>query len=110
MPVLDRRIIVRRTVTTRNLFGEAVAVVMDYPLWATREDASQTDKETAGGSLTLAARAYVVRYSSELADAITSELSVIDGTVTLDCTNITEASRRGERRKFLRIECTGEVT
>ena len=109
MPVLDRRVIVRRTVTTRNLFGEAVAVVTDYPLWATRQDSSQRDKEEAGGTLTLASRVYVVRYSSALADAITSEISVIDGTLTLDATNIIEASRRGERRKFLRIEVTGEV-
>ena len=109
MPALDRRVIVRRTVTTRNLFGEAVAVVMDFPLWATRQDSSQRDKEEAGGVLTLASRAYMVRYSSALADALTSELSVIDGTLTLDAVNITEASRRGERRKFLRIEVTGEV-
>ena len=109
MPALDRRIIVRRTVTTRNLFGEQVAVVMDFPLWATREDASQRDKEEAGGVLTLASRVYVVRYSSALADAITSEISVVDGTLTLDASNITEASRRGERRKFLRIEVIGEV-
>ena len=109
MPALDRRIIVRRTVTTRNLFGEQVAVVMDYPLWATREDASQRDKEEAGGTLTLASRVYIVRYSSALAEVSTSELSVIDGTTTLDCTNLTEASRRGERRKFLRIEVIGEV-
>ena len=110
MPALDRRITVRRTVTTRNQFGESVETTTDYPLWATREDASQTDKETAGGSLTLAARAYVVRYSSELADVATSELSVIDGSLALDATNIVEATVRGERRKFLRIECTGEVT
>ena len=110
MPVLDRRIIVRRTVTTRNLFGEAVVVVMDYPLWATRHDASQSDKEEAGGVLTLASRVYTIRYSSALADAITSEISVIDGTLTLDATNIIEATRLGERRKFLRIETVGEVT
>ena len=109
MPVLDRRIIVRRTVTTRNLFGEVEAVVMDYPLWSTRVDASQADKEEAGGTITLAARSYMVRYSSALADALTSELSVIDGTVTLDCTNIIEATRRGERRKFLRIEVIGAI-
>ena len=109
MPVLDRRVIVRRIVTTRNLFGEAVAVVTDYPLWATREDSSQADKEEAGGVLTLASRAYVVRYSSALADAITSEISVVDGTLTLDASNITEATRRGERRKFLRIEVVGEI-
>ena len=44
-----------------------------------------------------------------LADALTSELSVIDGSLTLDATNLIEATLRGERRKFLRIECTGEV-
>ena len=109
MPALDRRITVRHTVTTRDLFGESVETTTDYPQWATRQDASQHDKEEAGGTLTLASRVYVVRYSSALADAITSEISVIDGTLTLDCTNITEATRLGERRKFLRIEVVGEV-
>ena len=109
MPALDRRIIVRRTVATRNQFGESVETTTDYPQWATREDFTQTDKEMAGGALTTATRGYVVRYRAEIADAITSELSVIDGTLTLDCTNVTEATVRGERRKFLRIECTGEV-
>ena len=109
MPGLDRRIIVRRTVTTRNQFGESVEDVTDFPMWVTREDSSQLDKEMAGGVLTLAARAYVIRYRAEIADAPTSELSVIDGTITLDCTNITEATVRGERRKFLRLECIGEV-
>ena len=111
MPALDRRIIVRRTVTTgRNQFGEAEEVTTDYPVWATRQDATQTDKEESGGVLTLATRSYVVRYRAELADALTSELAIIDGTLTLDCTNITEATRLGERRKYLRIEATGEVT
>ena len=109
MPALDRRIVVRRTVTTRNQFGEHVETVTDYPLWTTREDARQRDKEEAGGVLTLASRVYVVRYRAELADAPTNELVVIDGTLTLDATNITEATRQGERRKFLRIETIGEV-
>ena len=109
MPSLDRRIVVRRTVTARNQFGEAVETVTDFPQWATREDASQSDKEQAGGALTQAARAYLIRYRAELADAITSELSVVDGIITLDCTNITEATRLGERRKFLRVEVIGEV-
>ena len=109
MPALDRRIIVRRTVTARNQFGESVETTTDYPQWATRQDASQRDKEEAGGTLTLASRAYVVRYSSALADAATSELTVLDGGLTLDCTNIIEASRQGERRKFLRVEVIGEV-
>ena len=109
MPSLDRRIIVRRSVTTRNQFGESVEDVTDYPQWAARQDASQADKEGAGGVLTLAARSYMVRYTSALADALTSEISVIDGTVTLDATNVIEATRQGERRKFLRIETVGEV-
>ena len=109
MPALDRRITVRRTVTTRNQFGESVETTTDYPQWATREDASQSDKEQAGGALTQAARAYLIRYRAELADAPTSELSVIDGTVALDATNINEATRQGERRKYLRLEAVGEV-
>ena len=109
MPALDRRIVIRRTVTTRDLFGEAVETATDYSQWCTREDFSQLDKEQAGGTLNLATRAYIVRYRAEIADAITTELSVVDGALTLDCTNITEATLRGERKKFLRIEATGEV-
>ena len=109
MPALDRRIIVRRTVATRNQYGESVETTTDYPQWATRQDASQRDKEEAGGTLTLASRAYVIRYRAELADAATSEMTVLDGGLTLDCTNVTEATVRGERRKFLRLECIGEV-
>ena len=110
MPALDRRIIVRRTVTARDQFGESVETVTDYPQWTTREDFSQADKEMAGGTLTTATRGYVIRYRPEIADALTTELSVVDGARTLDAINITEATRLGERRKFLRIECTGEVT
>ena len=43
----------------------------------------------------------MIRYRAELADAATSELTVLDGGLTLDVTNITEATRLGERRKFL---------
>ena len=109
MPSLDRRIVVRRTITARNQFGESVETTTDYPQWATREDFSQADKELAGGTLTLASRAYVIRYRAELADAATSELTVIDGSLALDATNIVEATRLGERRKFLLIEAIGEV-
>ena len=109
MPSLDRRITVRRSVPTFDQFGESIFVTTDYPAWATREDFSQADKEFAGGILNVATRAYVVRYRAEIADALTSELSVIDGTITLSATNVTEATARGERRKFLRIEATGEA-
>ena len=109
MPSLDRRIIVRRTVTARNQFGESVETTTDYPLWSSRQDAAQIDKAEAGGDVTLATRAYVIRYRAEIADALTSEISVIDGTLTLDALNVVEATLRGERRKFLRVEAIGEV-
>ena len=109
MPALDRRIVLRRTVTARNQFGESVETTTDFPMWATRQDARQIDKAEAGGDVTLATRAYVIRYRAEIADALTSEISVIDAALTLDALNIVEATVRGERRKFLRIECTGEV-
>ena len=48
MSALDRRIVVRRTVTTRDRFGEVVETVTDYAAWATRLDLSQADKEQAG--------------------------------------------------------------
>ena len=99
MPALDRRIVIRRSVSARNQFGESVETTTDYPQWATRQDFTQTDKEEAGGTLTLASRAYVIRYRAELADAATSELTVLDGGLTLDATNITEATVRGERRQ-----------
>ena len=109
MPELDRRVIVRRAVSSFDQFGTAQTIVTNFPVWATREDFSQQDKEEAGGVLTQAIRGYVVRYRAEIAEALTSELAVIDGTVTLDATNVTEATVRGERRKFLRLECIGEV-
>ena len=52
LPTLDRWITVRRTLTTRDLFGEHDLDVIDYPQWATRLDLSQADKEQAGGVLT----------------------------------------------------------
>ena len=109
MPALDRRIVVRRTVFDRNSIGEPVETTTDFPTWATRIDLSQSDKEEAGGVLDLAARAYIVRYRAEIADAPTSELSVMDGAIWFNATNVIEATERGERRCFLRIEAIGEA-
>ena len=87
MPALDRRIIVRRSVSARNLFGESVETTTDYPQWATRQDFERKPtKRTAGGTYSRSPRrAYVIRYRAELADAATSELTVLDGGLTLDC-------------------------
>ena len=108
MPALDRRIIVRRTVTTRNLFGESVETTTDYPLWATRIDKTNEDIEQAGGSLGVTTRDYIVRFDARIAASLASELGVVDGPLTLEVTNWTEASgERVERRRFIRIQAVG---
>ena len=108
MPTLDRRIIVRRSVTAANIFGEIETTTTDYPAWTSRIDASFIDAETEGGTRNYATRAYVVRYRSEIADALVSELSIIEGGLTLNVQNMIEGTERGERRRFLRIEAIGQ--
>ena len=111
MPTLDRRIVVRRTVFTRDPdTGEAIEAVTDFPAWASRADASFIDAAAEGGDLSTATRTYRIRYRADLAAALVSELSIVDGMVELSADNIIEATERGERRRFLRIEATGEVT
>lgn len=111
MPTLDRRITVRRSVSGFDDFGEVETVNTDWPVWATRLDASLLDAAQAGGQLDTAARTYVVRWRREIAEATASEISVIEGSTTLSATNVAEGGRdRDPRRRFLRIECTGEVT
>ena len=111
MPALDRRITVRRAVTTTNSFGEPVESTTDYGVWATRLDASVIDAATEGGDVNTSTRTYVVRWRREIAEALTSELSVVEGERTFSVDNVIEQARpRDERRRFLRIETVGEVT
>ena len=108
MPALDRRIIVRLSADVVNQFGEHVTVNTDYPQWATRLDASVIDASTEGGEVTTSTRTYVVRWRREIAEALVSGLSVIEGSLTLNALNVIEQSgERDERRKFLRIEAVG---
>ena len=111
MPALDRRITVRRTVPDFNQYGEAETINTDWPSWATRLDASLLDAAQAGGQLDTAARTYIVRWRREIAEAQASQIFVIEGAATLNATNIIEQpGERSERRRYLRIECIGEVT
>ena len=108
MPALDRRIIVRRTVTTRNLFGESVETTTDYPFGTTRQDLTNEDIEQTGGTQGVVTRDYIVRFDARIAAALTGDLAVVDAGLTLDVTNVTEASgERVERRKFMRIQAVG---
>ena len=110
MPTLDRRIIVNVTVPeTRNQHGEVVpGVVTALPVWATRIDLGNEDIEQAGGTLGIVNRDYIVRYDSRIADAGAAWVGVVDGSLSLNSTNITEASgERVERRKFIKIQAVG---
>ena len=108
MPTLDRRITVRHSVRTVNNFGESVTATTDYPSWASRIDASFIDAETEGGTRNNATRTYIVRYRDEIAGALVSDLEVVEGVLVLNVQNVIEATERGERRRFLRIEATGQ--
>ena len=111
MPALDRRIIVRHAEHGVNDFGEPTEEVTEFPVWATRLDASLIDAATAGGDVDTATRSYIVRWRREFAEAVASELSVIEGLQTHSVDNIIEQAReRDERRRFLRIETVAEVT
>ena len=110
MPVLDRRITINITgPDRRNQFGEFVpGLVVPFPRWATRIDKSNEDIEQAGGVLGIVERDFIVRYDYRILSAPLPTLSVIDGPLTLNITNIVEsAGDRAERRKFMRIQATG---
>ena len=62
MPALDRRIVVRRSAFAGRSGGQAQSVDRDFPVWATRLDASLIDAATEGGSLETGSRSYVVRW------------------------------------------------
>ena len=110
MPTLDRRIVVNVTgPDTRNQHGEVVpGVVTPLPVWSTRVDLGNEDIEQSGGTLGLTTRDYIVRYDARIADAGAALLGVVDGPLTLEVTNATEASGdRVERRKFIKIQAVG---
>ena len=112
MPVLDRRITINITgPDRRNQYGEFVpGLVVPFPRWATRIDKTNEDIEQAGGVLGIAERDFIVRYDYRILSASLADLSVVDGPLTLNVTNVTEAAGdRAERRKFMRIQATGET-
>ena len=128
MPALDRRITLRFTANYFDAFGEVQTATLDWNAWATRVDRSQEDKSQAGGDLLQASRLYRVRFTQEIArlpavpadlllaipeaqraDA-TATINVIDDGDTLNLDNQREAVQRGERRRYIDLECVGEIT
>ena len=51
----------------------------DWPVWATRLDASLLDAAQAGGQLDTAARTYIIRWRREIAEATASQIFVLEG-------------------------------
>ena len=111
MPTLDRRIIVNvtgpmkpETSTVKTVPG----VVTPLPLWATRIDLTNEDIEQTGGTQGVVTRDYIVRFDDRIASTLTGYLAVVDAGLTMNVTNVTEASgERVERRKFIRIQAVG---
>ena len=128
MPALDRRITLRFTASYFDAFGESQSAVFDRTVWATRVDRSQSDKNDAGGDLLQATRLYRVRYTQEIArlpavpaplmtaipeaqrEMARATINVLDDNDTFNLDNQREAVQRGERRRYIDLECVGEIT
>ena len=104
MPALDRRITVRRSVEGTNDFGEYTETVTDFQAWASVADLSAFDVESEGGTFSKRLRKWMIRWRSDLATANTSELSVIDGSLTYSVTNIVRQIEGGERKRTMVLE------
>lgn len=111
MPELDRVITVRIATGGRNNYGEYVETVAESRAWATRTDQSLEDIEEAGGERNEATRTYMVRWTSALAQAPASAVSIVDDDLVFNVLNLIEASGpRVDRRRFITIEAVAEVT
>ena len=104
MPTLDRRIVVQRIFQTINEFGEAVEETIDFPMWAGVVDLSAFDVAQEGGTFTHRQRRWMVRWRADIAELETHELSVIDGALEYNVTNIVRQREGAERRRFMLIE------
>ena len=104
MPGLDRRIVVRRATAGVNQFGEPTVTTADHGLWAEVADLSAFDVQDTGGTFVEAFRKWRIRWRSDLADAPTNEITVLDGGLSYNVTNIVRQEDRAERRRFMIVE------
>ena len=108
---LDRRVVVRVTVTGVNDFGETVETTTDFAVWAQLIQDRLARQFDAGGVYATADRVWRVRFNQAFLDALAAEGSVAviyaqgggDDGVTDTVTTIGEPSDRDRmrRRQFL---------
>ena len=133
MSNLDRRITVRRTVSTFNIYGRPEETSTDFSVWARRIDRSFSDRPDDGGQPSRALRVYRVRWRKDFIEwmddaetppahrpVLPSMLIVLDadlfpdddGTNVLSVDDVKTAAERGplrERRRFIDLEVLGEA-
>ena len=79
-------------------------------VWATRDDRSLENVVESGGDRGISERAYKVRWRSDLASTVPTNISVQDGTQLFQVSNVTEDSEGHGRRRFMVLEVTGETS
>ena len=78
-------------------------------VWATRMDRSLEDIEQEGGTRNIARRDYRVRWRSDIAGALPTNVTIADGAQVFQVSNLTEEEEAHGRRRFMVLECVGEA-
>ena len=104
---LDRVITINVAGVGQRVEGRFVpGEVESFRCWASRKDISQVDIESEGGTRDETRRDFRIRWRSEIADALASNLSVIEGEQTFNVLNVIEVSGKADpaRRRFLYLQ------
>ena len=78
-------------------------------VWATRDDRSLENVIEAGGDRGIAERGYKVRWRSDLASTLPTNITIQDGAQVFQVSNVTEEEEGYGRRRFMVLEVTGEA-
>ena len=94
----------------RDDTGEFVpGEVTSSRVWAERDDKALEDIEQEGGSRNVARRNYRLRWRSDLAATVPTNITIMDGSQVFQVSNIVEEEEGYGRRRFMVLEVTAEV-
>ena len=79
-------------------------------VWAERDDKSLENVVESGGARGISERAYKVRWRSDLASTLPTNISIRDGSQSFLVSNVTEEEEGYGRRRFMVLEVTGELS